>query len=129
GMLVLAQAGGGWLVPARIEAGAAGLSAYAVRASDGGPRVCLINKELHGALRAVIAPGWIFGGASVLRLTGPAIDATAGITLGGAAVDEAGEWTPTQRETIEPAGGAVMMDLSPASAALVELRAGSSAAL
>src|SRR5262249_15422143 len=66
GMLMFAQAGRGSLVPARIEAGPAGLSAYAVRASDGGPRVCLINKELHGALRAVIAPGWIFGGASVL---------------------------------------------------------------
>jgi glycosyl hydrolase family 79 len=122
GMLMFAQAGRGALVPARIETGPAGLSAYAVRASDGSLRVCLINKESR-ATRANIVPGRRFARASVLRLTGAAIDATAGITLGGAAVDEAGQWTPTRRETIEPAGDALMMDLPAASAALVELHA------
>src|ERR1043166_8576436 len=123
GMLMFAQAGRGSLVPVRIEAGPAGLSAYAVRATDGGLRVCLINKESHGALRAEIAPGRRFARASVLRLTGPAIDATAGITLGGAAVDDAGQWTTARRETLDVAADPLMLDLPAASATLVELHA------
>jgi hypothetical protein len=123
GMLMFAQIGRGSLVPVRIETGPAGLSAYAVRASDASLRVCLINKESHDAIRVSIARGRHVAGASVLRLTGPAIDATAGIALGGATVDDTGQWSPTQRETIEPAGAALMMDLPAASAALVELRA------
>jgi hypothetical protein len=122
GMLMFAQVGHGALVPVRIEAGPAGLSAYAVRAADGRLRVCLINKESR-AIRASIAPGRSFTDASMLRLTGPAIDATAGITLGGAEVDDTGHWTPATRENLDVAGDAFVLNLPAASAALVELRA------
>jgi hypothetical protein len=123
GMLMFAQIGRGSLVPARIDAGPAGLSAYAARAPDGGLRVCLINKEPNGSIRACIAPGRRVAGASLLRLTGPAIDASAGITLGGAAVDDTGQWTPTRRESLDVAGDTLMLEVPAASAALVELRA------
>ena len=59
----------------------------------------------------------------MLRLTGPAIDATAGITLGGAAVDDTGQWTRTRSESLEVAGDTLMLEVPAASAALVELRA------
>jgi hypothetical protein len=123
GMLMFAQIGRGSLVPARIDAGPAGLSAYAARAPDGGLRVCLINKEPNGSIRACIAPGRRVAGASVLRLTGPAIDASAGITLGRAAVDDTGQWTPTPRQSLDVAGDTLMLEVPAASAALVELRA------
>jgi hypothetical protein len=123
GMLMFAQIGHGSLVPARIDAGPAGLSAYAARAPDGGLRVCLINKEPNGSIRARIAPGRRVAGASVLHLTGPAIDVTAGITLGGTAVDDAGQWTPTPRQSLDVAGDTLMLEVPAASAALVELRA------
>jgi len=122
GMLMFAQAGRGSLVPVRIEVGPASLSAYAVRGADGGVRICLINKESHGTVRVELAPGRRFGGASVLRLIGPAIDATTGITLGGAAVDEAGQWTPTRSDSLDVAADALALELPAASAALVELR-------
>jgi hypothetical protein len=122
GMLMFAQVGRGSLVPARIEAGPAGLSAYAVRADDGSLRVCLINKESQGSIRASIAPGRPFASASLLRLTGPAIDATTDITLGGAAVDDAGHWKPARRESLDVAGSAVVLEVPASSAALVELR-------
>jgi hypothetical protein len=118
-MLMFAQIGRGAIVPTRVEAGPAGLSTYAVRAPDGGLRVCLINKESRGGLRVSIGPGGRVARASLLRLTGPAIDATAGITLGGAAVDAAGQWAPAQRESLDVADGALVLELPAASAALI----------
>jgi hypothetical protein len=121
GMLMFAQAGRGVLVPARVDAGPAGLSAFAVRGDDGSLRICLINKDSRGAIRARIAPGRRFSTASVLRLTGPAIDATQGVTLGGAIVDDAGRWASTLRETVDQSEGDLLLDVPAASAALVAL--------
>jgi glycosyl hydrolase family 79 len=123
GMLMFAQLGRGSLVPVRLDASPSGLSAFAVRAPDAGLRVCLINKDSRNAVRASIAPGWRFSAASVLRLTGPAIDAREGVTLGGAVVDETGQWAPTLHETVDQRDDDVMLDVAAASAALVELRA------
>ena len=121
GMLMFAQAERGALVPVRVDAGPAGLSAFAVRGDDGSLRICLINKESRGAMRARITPGRRFSAASVLRLAGPAIDAT-DVKLGGAAVDDAGHWAPTLRETVDQSDGDLILDLPAASAALVGLR-------
>src|ERR1051326_1285721 len=123
GMLMFAQVGRGSLVPTRIEADPVGFSGFAMRAPNGRLRVCLINKESQGAIRAEVAPGRRFAGASVLRLGGPAIDATAGITLGAAAIDDAGRWGPARREILDLAGGPFVVELPAASAALIELSA------
>src|SRR4029077_20632719 len=54
GMLMFAQIGRGSPVRARIVRGPAGLSTYAARPPEGCLRVCLINKEPNGSLRACI---------------------------------------------------------------------------
>jgi hypothetical protein len=59
----------------------------------------------------------------VSRLAAPALDATAGVRLGGAAVDDYGGWVPAAREAVQFDGGAVVLDVPGASAALVTLRA------
>jgi hypothetical protein len=59
----------------------------------------------------------------VLRLTGPAIDATEGVMLGGAVVDETGRWTPKLRERVNESDDDILLNVPAASAALVELRA------
>jgi hypothetical protein len=122
-MLMFAQAARGSLVPAQVAAGPAELGAFAVRAADGSLSVCLINKHPARAVRATLVPGRRFAGASVLRLAGPALDATAGVTLGGAPVDDAGRWAPARQEPAERAAGGVVLDVAAASAALVVLRA------
>ena len=121
GMLMFAQAGHGSLVPARVDAGPAGVSAFALRGDDGSLYICLINKESRGAIRARIAPGRRLSTASVLRLAGPAIDAT-DVTLGNAVVDDAGHWAPTLRESVDQRDGELMLNLPAASGALVTLR-------
>jgi hypothetical protein len=123
GMLMFAQAGRGSLVPTRLDASPSGLNAFAVRAPDGSLRVCLINKDSPGAIRASISPGRRFSVASVSRLAGPAIDAREGVTLGGAVVDETGRWTPKFRESADQRDGEIIMNVPAASAALVALHA------
>jgi hypothetical protein len=69
-------------IPAHLAPGTSGLKAFAVRAPEGTLRVCLINQNIALDERLAIDPGRKFTAASMLRLAGPAIDATAGVTFG-----------------------------------------------
>jgi hypothetical protein len=122
GMLMFAQAARGALVPARLASDTGELKAFAVRAGDGSLRVCLINKDLARGVRVEIDPGRHFATASVMRLIGPAADATSGITLGGASVDAYGRWTPAP-EVLQSPSRALAVDVPAASAALVSMTA------
>jgi hypothetical protein len=121
-MLMFAQGAGGALVPAHLAPDTSDLKAFAVRAPEGMLRICLINQNITRDRRLAINPGRKFTVASMLRLAGPAIDATDGVTLGGASVDEFGRWAPPMREEVHLTGHEIVVDLSPASAALVSLR-------
>ena len=57
----------------------------------------------------------------MLRLAGPAIDATAGVTLGGASIDEFGRWAPPMNEEVRLTGREILVDVPAARAALVSL--------
>jgi hypothetical protein len=120
GMLMFAQAPGD-LVPARLDSGGAALAAYAVRAADGVLRLVVINKDVRAAL-VRIDPGRRFTNGDVSRLAAPALDATAGVRFGGAAVDDYGGWTPAAREGAQFDGGTIVLDMPGASAALVTLQ-------
>jgi hypothetical protein len=74
------------------RAGTSDLKAFAVRAPEVTLRVCLINQNITRDKRVAIDSRQKFTVASMLRLAGPAIDATAGVTLGGASVDEIGRY-------------------------------------
>jgi hypothetical protein len=85
-------------------------------------QVCLVNKDLARGVRVEIAPGRDFANASVMRLIGPAPDATIGITLGGANVDAFGRWSP-KPEAVHMEPRAVTIYLAAASAAFVSMTA------
>jgi hypothetical protein len=122
GMLMFAQASGD-LVPARLESGGTAVAAYAVRAAGGALRVVVINKDTH-AVSVRIEPGRRFANGEVLRLTGSALEATAGVRFGGATVDDYGGWSPGTPEHTQFDAGAIVLDLPGASAALLNLQAG-----
>jgi hypothetical protein len=122
GMLMFAQAARGALVPVQLKSEMSELKTFAVRAGEGGLRVCLINKDLARGVRVEIDPGRRFGNASVMRLAGPAADATSGITLGGASVDAFGRWAPAPEALHSPLPTAAV-DVPAASAALVSMTA------
>ena len=121
-MLMFAQVARGALVPTQLAPDTSGLKAFAVRAPEGTLRVCLINQNITHDERLAIDPGRKFTAASMLRLTGPAIDATAGVTLGGASVDEFERWAPPMNEEVRLTGREILVDVPAASAALVSLR-------
>jgi hypothetical protein len=122
GMLMFTQAARGALVLAHLAPDTSGLKAFAVRAPEGTLRVCLINQNITRDERVVIDLGRKFTAASMLRLAGPAIDATAGVTLGGASVDELGRWAPPMNEEVRLTGLEFIVDVPAASATLVSLR-------
>jgi hypothetical protein len=119
-MLAFGQAAHGVLVPARMASGSSDLKAFAVRTPEGTLRVCLINKDFMRGARVTIDPGRSFVASSVMRLGGPAPDANAGITLGGASVDEFGVWAPATSE-VHSSGREITVDVPAASAAVVSM--------
>ena len=121
-MLMFGQVARGALVPTQLAPDTSGLKAFAVRAPEGTLRVCLINQNVARDERVAIDPGRKFTVASMLRLAGPAVDATAGVTLGGASVDEFGRWARAMNEEVLLTGHAIIVDVLAASAALVSLR-------
>jgi hypothetical protein len=121
GMLTFAWAARGALVPARLAPDVGELAAFPVRAPEGSLRVCLINTNFTRGVRVTIDPGRRFAVASVLRLSGPAVDATAGVTLGGGHVDDFGRWAPATAEATPSAAREFAVDVPAASAALVSL--------
>ncbi|HEY6996211.1 MAG TPA: glycosyl hydrolase family 79 C-terminal domain-containing protein [Xanthobacteraceae bacterium] len=122
GMLMFAQAARGALVPARLAPDIGELAAFAVRAPEGSLRVCLINADFVRGARVRIDPGRRFAVASVMRLSGPSADATAGVTLGGAGVDDFGRWAPATGELAHATARELAVDVPAASAAVVSLR-------
>lgn len=121
-MLTFAQAARGALVPAYLAPDTSGLKAFAVRTPEGMLRVCLINKNFARSERVAIDPGRNFAVASTMRLAGPAVNATAGVTLSGASVDELGNWAPATNEEVRLTGREAIVDVPAASAALVSMR-------
>lgn len=120
GMLMFKEAVSGGAAPVPTQAGATdvNVAAYAMRAHEDSLRLCLINKDLSKDTRVRIDAGRRFRAASITRLTASAVDATTGVMLGGAAVDDFGGWTPKPPETLRPDPDMVV-DVPTASAALV----------
>lgn len=121
GMLMFAQAARGALVPARLTSDSGDLRAFAVRAPEGTLQVFLINKDLRRGARVRIDAGRSFATSAVMRLAGPAADATAGITLGGARVDDFGRWALATDEVAHSAPREIAVDVPAISAALVSM--------
>jgi hypothetical protein len=96
--------------------------AFAVRAPEGTLRVCLINQNITRDERVAIDLERKFTAASMLRLAGPAIDATAGVTFGGASVDELERWAPTMNEEVRLTGHEFIVDVQAASATSIVAR-------
>ncbi len=119
GMLLFAQAAHGVLVPSALRSPRE-LAGFAARGDDGTLRICLINKGAEDA-RVRVDPGRPFAAAAAIRLAAPGIDASTGLALGGAAVDQAGGWAPAW-EMLDFESGHLLADLPAASAVLLRLQ-------
>ena len=119
GMLAFSLAGKGRILMTDIDASAPEIKAYATQPPGGGFALTLINKGDRSSAFTVNT-GSHARHASVIRLSGPAIDAKTGITLGGAEVTPAGTWKPIKPEVLPMRNGRLTIKLPAASAAIVQ---------
>jgi hypothetical protein len=102
------------------------MTAYGVLAGNGSLLITLINKEtgLTRDANVTIAPGNSYTHGRVVFLTVPHNDitATVGVTLGGALIEDNGNWSGTWTLLPAPAtNGQFSVKVSAASAAIIEL--------
>jgi hypothetical protein len=120
GMLAFSLAGKGRLLKVEMEGAPPGVKAYATQPDKGPLTLTLINKQ---TARAKLTVGGVQGSrAAAIRLSGPAVDAKSGITLGGAEVTPAGTWKPMKPEALALRRGQLRITVPAASAAIVEIR-------
>jgi hypothetical protein len=122
GMLLVAQAGTGDLLTTSTQAGSLNVEAFAVALADGGTNLVVVNADAATGLALTVDLGGPAGAATAIYLLGPKIDATTGLTLAGAAVSPAGEWSPQPPYAVHAAGGKLTLVVPAASAVLVRAR-------
>jgi hypothetical protein len=120
GMLLFAEAGAGQLVkntlsePQQEDT----VAAYSVK-SGSGLKTVVLNKSADAATRLVIDPGQKAERATMLMLSGPRLEATSGVELGGATVDAHGNWRGPKRTSIAGKDGLFTVELPAASGAVI----------
>jgi hypothetical protein len=123
GMLLFAQAGPGQLVESHFDSTSQAplLTAYGLRNESGAIKVAVLNKNLDHNVRLTIDPGQRVQRASVLRLHAPRVDDTTDTTFAGSIVGAKGAWGIAKEERLPIENGDAIVQLPPASGALVTL--------
>lgn len=120
GMLAFSQAARGQKLTTQYDAAGTNLAGYAVRQNNGDIALTIINKDASRTIRAEVTVDQRFRSAGVLRLRAPSLQSKTGTALGGASVNENGQWTarpetvPQNRQACNftvPAGSAVVVTL------------------
>jgi hypothetical protein len=123
GVLLFDLAGPGRLVGATASGPAIALSVHAVDGADGSTAVVLVNKDPAQTLTATVDVARPVSAATQLALTGPALDSTSGLLLGGAAIGADGAWMPAPAPPVPTSGTTAIVTVLPASAVLLRARA------
>jgi hypothetical protein len=121
GLLLVTLAGQGSLLATTVAAGSLNVTAYTVAAADGTLYAVLVNKDSSANLAVTIACPQSVKSASLKLMTGPALDATSGVAIQGAAVGVDGSFTPAPDYTLTVGEGQVQCYLPALSAALVRI--------
>ncbi len=118
-LLFFRVAGQGTLIPTSVNTSGVNLNAYAALDTDGTLRVVVINEDAvqNASVQIVAGPG--YAAALAMRLSAPSLQATSGISLGGAGVAGDGTWSPTQLDVVSGSAGTFTVSVPAASAVLV----------
>jgi hypothetical protein len=122
GMLAFAQGGKGSLLQSELTAATPAIKAYASGASRTALCLTLINKGPDDAVVDVRIEGRSHGAdALITRLRAGGIDATAGVTLGGAEVTAEGHWSSASSERLRVGSQRLRVELPAYSAAICSI--------
>ena len=122
GMLLVAQAGVGDMLPTTVAAGGLNFSAYAIALGDGATNVVLVNKDAGNGVNALVDVGAPIAAATGAYLLAPALDATTGVTFSGASITPAGDFRPSPPYNLPVSGTMVTVDVPPGAAVLIRAR-------
>jgi hypothetical protein len=120
-MLAFAEGCRGERTAVSYDAGAVNLTAYGTADANGATALVIVNKDerTDAVMRIAANPGATQ--ARVLRLATPLLDSKAGVTLGGAAVGQDGQWRG-RSEDARVIRGVCGVHVPAASAAIVKLQ-------
>ncbi|GAC1416178.1 MAG: glycosyl hydrolase family 79 C-terminal domain-containing protein [Acidobacteriaceae bacterium] len=121
GMLAFSQACDARRIQVLAQTHGINLTAYAAETNASSIMVTLINKDSSRPAEVDVQSSANFTKATAMRMNGPDLASTSGITLGEAAVGIDGHWKPIRRETLPIQNRTASVLLAPCSAALVEL--------
>ncbi len=122
GMLAFSLVGKGHLLAVESDANSPEIKVYATQPGHGALTVTLINKGAAAPVISVnLGEHTKARQASVIRLSGAAIDAKTGIALGGAEVTPEGTWEAAKSESLHVRNGQLSITVPPFSAAVVHL--------
>ncbi|HLJ62287.1 MAG TPA: glycosyl hydrolase family 79 C-terminal domain-containing protein [bacterium] len=120
-LLLFHVAAQGRFIPTKVAPNAR-VTAYATRGADGLTRITVVNFGVQVAtVRIRVIDAAADSSGSLIRLLGPSLDATEGVTLGGSVVAADGTLTMDPPEPVAFAGGVARLDLPGASAAVLTL--------
>jgi hypothetical protein len=120
GMLAFAEACRGERVAVSYDAGAVNLTAYGTVDADGTTALVIVNKDEGTDADMRIAGKSGATHARVQRMSARSLDSRAGVTLGGAAVGQDGQWRG-RSESTRVIHGVCRVHVPAASAAIVKL--------
>lgn len=122
GMLAFSLGGKGQVLETEMDASAPEVKTYATQPDREALTLTLLNKGSEASSLTVTIGNRMDGRkASIIRLSAPAVDATAGVTLGGAEVTSAGTWKPAKSDVAPLRNGQLAIELPAASGAIVQI--------
>ena len=119
GMKLFTLAGAGTLLGTTVSASSLNVTAYAVKSATGGLNLIIVNKDSSQNLNLTVACGQTVTAATLLEMTGPALDATTGVMIQGTAIGQDGSFTPQSAYTLTASGTNVTCYVPALSAVLI----------
>jgi hypothetical protein len=119
GMKLFTLAGAGTLLGTTVSASSLNVTAYAVKSAAGGLNLIIVNKDSSQNLNLTVACGQAVTAATLLEMTGPALNATTGVMIQGAAIGQDGSFTPQSAYTLTASGTNVTCYVPALSAVLI----------
>jgi uncharacterized protein (TIGR03437 family) len=116
GVTLFTLAGQGLLLQTTINAGGMNATAYAIQAANGALSIIINNKDVQ-TLNVTLQLPPSAQSAALMQMTGPALDATTGITIQGASIQPDGTFAPGSSLALST----LACSVSPLSVALVQV--------
>jgi len=119
GVTLFTLAGQGTLQQTTINAGGLNATAYAIQAANGALSIIINNKDQAQTLNVTLQLPQPAQSATLIQMTGPALDSTTGILIQGSAIQPDGTFSPGPAMLLST----LACSVSPLSAVLVQVAA------